>query len=89
VDHAALPALLDRLETQAGGFLSAFEGMSANALRAALRHYPRLTNPFGPDEIPAYAVLIELASTLPARVLDQEQLLENVASRERQRPLYS
>jgi FAD/FMN-containing dehydrogenase len=78
VDHAAIPALLDRLETQAGEFLSAFEGMSANALRAALRHNPRLRNPFGPDETPAYAVLIELASTLPTRVLDLEQLLESV-----------
>jgi len=62
--HADIPELLTILEAQAGEFLSAFEGMSANAMRAALAHNPRLRNPFAPDDPPQYVVLVELSSAL-------------------------
>ena len=76
--HAAIPELLVALEGQAGDFLSAFEGMSANAMAAAFAHNPRLRNPFSPAELPAYAVLIELASTIAADQLDLTELLTQV-----------
>lgn len=53
--------LLRLLEEHAGDCLSAFEGMSSNAMAAALTQLPALTNPFGSD-IPEYAILIELAA---------------------------
>ena len=56
--HAAVPHLLTALEAEAGEFLSAFEGMSANALEAAFTHNRRLRNPFSGGELPAYAVLV-------------------------------
>ena len=74
-EHAAVPALLALLEANAGEFLAAFEGMSANALRAAFGHNPRLRNPFPADALPDYAVLVELASSLPAARLNLDELL--------------
>lgn len=59
--EAALPLLL-RLEREAGEWLSAFEGMSAPAMAAALAHAPGLRNPFA-GAAPDYAVLIELSSS--------------------------
>jgi len=76
--HATIPQLLTVFEAHAGEFLSAFEGMSANALEAALKHNPRARNPFEGAELPAYCVLVELASTLDPRVLDLETLLGDV-----------
>jgi FAD/FMN-containing dehydrogenase len=65
----AIAPLLSALESDVGEFLAAFEGMSANALQAALHHNPRIRNPFGNDAVPAYTVLVELASVLrPDRV---------------------
>jgi FAD/FMN-containing dehydrogenase len=46
-------------------FCTAFEGISAHAMSAALAHVPSLSHPF-PDGLPAYAVLLELSSSLPA-----------------------
>lgn len=69
-----LALLLDRLDAAAAGRLSAFEGMSRNAMAAALEHVPGLRNPFGRDPLPDYAILVELhggpdeASTLDARL---------------------
>lgn len=63
-DGAAIPLLLDRLEADLGEFLTAFEGMSQNAMELALRHNPRLRNPFAPGPTPSYAILVELASTV-------------------------
>ncbi len=59
-DKNDMNELLISLEQKCGQSLSAFEGMSGNAIRAALKHSPSLTNPFGTDEIPNYAILIEI-----------------------------
>lgn len=61
-DEAVMRLLL-RLERELGDFLSAFEGIGANALRAAVAHVPNLRNPFAPEPVPDYAVLIELESS--------------------------
>lgn len=58
----AVMALLRKLETELGDFLSAFEGMSGQAMRAAIEHVPSLRNPFAPEPLPDFAVLIELES---------------------------
>jgi FAD/FMN-containing dehydrogenase len=82
VDHAALPGLITRLEDEAGEFLTAVEGLSHNAMMAALRHHPRLRNPFGAAEPPPYALLVELTSTAPAETgIDVEDLLVSVLGR--------
>jgi FAD/FMN-containing dehydrogenase len=73
--HAAVPELLTLLETEAGEFLGAFEGMSANAMQAALAHNRRLRSPFSSAELPAYAVLVELIATLRSDQLDLSELL--------------
>lgn len=52
--------LLRLLEEHAGDCLSAFEGISANALLAALTH-GQSANPFG-AMVPEYSILIELAA---------------------------
>jgi FAD/FMN-containing dehydrogenase len=67
-------ALLESLEDRLGDFVSAFEGMSAHAMHAALSHLPGATRPFaGGCE---YAVLIELTSAVPRDTgLDLDALL--------------
>jgi FAD/FMN-containing dehydrogenase len=75
VSDAAVPELLTLLEAQAGEFLGAYEGMSANAMEAALAHNRRLRNPFSGGEIPPYAVLVELLSTVGRDQLDLPELL--------------
>ena len=79
--HAAVPQLLTALEAEAGEFLSAFEGMSANALEAAFTHNRRLRNPFSSDELPAYTVLVELVSSLQAEQVDLSALLTQLLGR--------
>lgn len=59
--HESPMALLRLLERHASDWLTAFEGMSANAMTAALTHVKSLVNPFGAD-VPQYAILIELSS---------------------------
>ncbi|WP_028310832.1 FAD-binding oxidoreductase [Derxia gummosa] len=59
----AVIALLEALERDLGDFFSAFEGMSATAMRAAFEHVPSLRNPFAPEPVPDFAVLIELESS--------------------------
>lgn len=68
---AALPLLL-ALEAQFGTLLTAFEGISANAMTAALSHVPALRAPFAAT--PDYAVLIELSAgaALDAAVLEEK-----------------
>jgi FAD/FMN-containing dehydrogenase len=73
--HADVPDLLAMLESRAGEFLAAFEGMSSNAMAAALAHNGRLRNPFSVPELPEYAVLVELASAIDAAQLDLSELL--------------
>lgn len=72
--HSATDAidLLVSLESDLGEFVSAFEGISRNALCAVLRHGVQSPLP----EAPAYAVLVELTTTMPANLgLDLESLL--------------
>jgi FAD/FMN-containing dehydrogenase len=71
----AIPRLLQALECDAGEFLAAFEGMSANAFEAALLHNPRIRNPFEHDGVPAYTVLVELASVLSPDRIDLNEFL--------------
>ncbi len=65
-DDTAVLELLNAFETEAGDHLTAFEGMSAAAMRHAFQHVPALRNPF-PDGLPAYAILVELTSTSAPR----------------------
>ena len=58
------PALLLELEARFGFELTAFEGMSGAAMRAALEHVPSLRSPFGAD-VPDYALLVELSRARP------------------------
>lgn len=72
--------LLRLLEEQAADCLSAFEGMSSNAMAAALDHVKSLMNPFG-DTVPEYAILIELAASHAVGDLEDRlaRLLEQAA----------
>ncbi len=74
-DGAAVLTILSRLEQAAAEVLSAFEVVSAEALAPVFRHQPRLRNPFGAG-LPAYVVLVELATTLPPARLALDDLLE-------------
>lgn len=62
-DQAAVLELLQVLERDCSEFLTAFEGISGAALQAVLTHIPAIANPFAPEPLPAYCVLVELAST--------------------------
>ncbi|MGN7437928.1 MAG: FAD-binding oxidoreductase [Alcanivorax sp.] len=69
-------ALLTTLEKKCGVYLSAFEGMSGNAMKAALAHTPSIQSPFGQDPVPDYAILLELTRDWPKR--EKEQSLDDV-----------
>ena len=73
----AVAALLLAAEARLGDFLSAFEGISAAAVEAALHHVPTLRNPFGAAPVPPFMLLIEVVSTAAAGDggVDVEQLL--------------
>lgn len=58
--EAALDLLL-ALEAQLGSLLTAFEGISREALTATFAHVPNLRKPFA-DVAPAYAVLVEISA---------------------------
>lgn len=70
----AVLALLRALETDLGDVLSAFEVMSDAAIGPVFAHQPSLRKPFA--ELPPYAVLVELASTLPGSALALPEVLE-------------
>ncbi len=73
---SAIPDLLIEIEKSFGNYLSAFEGMSGNAMRCALDHCPSLSSPFGSEDIPDYAILMEISRSWPER--DAEQSLNDV-----------
>lgn len=73
-DGDGVLALLAAMEQDLGDVLSAFEVMSSNALTAVFAHQPSLRKPFA--ELPRYATLVELSSTLPADALALEAVLE-------------
>ena len=72
---AAALALLLALEDGFGTLLSAFEGMSAPAMAAALSHVPGLRAPF--TNLPDYAVLVELTA---GSAFDADLLEERLAT---------
>lgn len=66
--------LLCSFEGALGEFVSAFEGMSGNALNAAVKHLPSVAAPF--QNAPPYAVLLEVSSAVSkAAGLDLESIL--------------
>lgn len=67
---AAIPEILHAVETRVGDLLTAFEGMSREALSAVVRARPNLVQPFTPDGLPPYVVLLELGSSELGRDLD-------------------
>lgn len=70
----AVVRLLQALEPKVGELLSAYEAISRGAAQAVLEHGSLDRDPYG-GAPPAYSVLVELASTLPAETLDLEALL--------------
>ena len=72
--------LLVAMEDALGSYLSAFEGMSGNAVRAALDHVPSLRNPFQGGIVPDYVILAEISRSSPPREGEQplDAVLEEV-----------
>lgn len=68
--------LLRAMEERLGAYLSAFEGMSRNAVAAALDHVPSLRNPFQGGVVPDYVILCEISRTWEPR--ESEQTLDAV-----------
>ena len=68
--------LLRAMEDRLGAYLSAFEGMSANAIKAAFAHVPSLRNPFQGGQVPDYVILAEISRTWAPR--EGEQPLDAV-----------
>lgn len=76
-DIGMISPLLRALEMRCGDHLSAFEYMSGESMSHALAHAPSLQNPFsGGEDIPPYALLIELSRTWNARA--QERSLDDM-----------
>ncbi len=68
--------ILVTIERECGEYLSAFEGMSGESIRRTFDHTPSLASPFGPDDVPNYAILLELSRSWTPR--DNEQSLDDV-----------
>lgn len=83
--------LICEIEKRCGTYLTAFEGMSGNAMKAAFDHNSSLPSPFGADGIPEYAILLELGRTWDTREseLTLDEVLETLLSElwERDEPL--
>ena len=77
-EHVA--TLLVAMEDALGSYLSAFEGMSGNAISAALDHVPSLRNPFQGGIVPDFVILAEISRSSPAREGEQplDAVLEDV-----------
>lgn len=77
---AQVADLLVAMEDALGSYLSAFEGMSGNAVRAALDHVPSLRNPFQNGEVPDFVILTEISRTSLPREGEQplDAVLEEV-----------
>jgi len=72
--------LLRAMEERLGAYLSAFEGMSKNAVKAAFAHVPSLKNPFQGGNVPDYVILAEISRTWAPREGEQslDAVLESV-----------
>jgi FAD/FMN-containing dehydrogenase len=87
-DDDAVLELLSAFETEAGEYLTAFEGMSGAAMRRALRHVTSLRNPFAGEGLPDYAILLELTSSSVPRANEPsldgilEAIVSQLAARE-------
>ncbi|WP_435655926.1 FAD-binding oxidoreductase [Brucella pituitosa] len=64
-------ALLRAMEKRFGSELSAFEGMSANAIHAAIHHVPSLRNPFQQGTVPSFVILAEVTRSWEPRPGEQ------------------
>jgi FAD/FMN-containing dehydrogenase len=73
-DGQAVLQLLRAVEKDLSDVLSAFEVMSANAVESVLRHQPNLRRPFA--ELPQYAALVELSTTLPIAAINLDEVLK-------------
>lgn len=67
-------ALLRQMENRLGPTLTAFEGISKNALARTLEHVPSLRNPFPQGQLPDYVILAEVSR--PWAVREREQSLD-------------
>lgn len=81
---AVFPLYQRVMASELAGLVSAFEGISRAALEAAQQHRGRHggVRPLFDGEPPEYALLVELASELPASRLDLEALLQELLERE-------
>lgn len=86
-DEDAVLELLRAFESRAGEYLTAFECMSAAAIRRAFAHNSSLRNPFA-EGVPPFVILLELASTHAAGVNQPplETALEAVVTELAERP---
>lgn len=75
VGMGAVAELLKFLQNASGNRVSAFEGMSRNAMSAAFAHVPNLRNPFD-GALPAHAILIELSDVELSQGGAEEQLVD-------------
>lgn len=73
------PEILFRLERMLGPRLSAFEGMSGNAVRHALDHASSLRNPFPGGAVPDFMVMVEASQSWERRAgeLSLDDVLEH------------
>lgn len=73
-------ALLTEFERRVGEHLSAFEGISREALAMAIRHVPNLRDPFSAHGVPEYCVLVEISRSWDPRGNEQslDELLTSV-----------
>lgn len=74
-DRTCVPQILHRAEKAFGEMLTCFEGMSRNAMEAAITHLPRVRNPFAPNAVPEYAILCEVTSTFESHSFDLQSSL--------------
>jgi FAD/FMN-containing dehydrogenase len=72
----AVLALLQALERELADVFTAYEVISANALKPVFAHHEDIRNPYGASQVPAYTALVELSSTLPATALNLPEVLE-------------
>ncbi|WP_343563469.1 FAD-binding oxidoreductase [Kiloniella sp. b19] len=62
-DDKAVSEILLALESRCGPLLTAFEGMSREAMLCAYDHVPSLRNPFAGGDVPEMALLVELSQS--------------------------
>lgn len=68
----AILDLLIALEGEFGDFLTAYEGISKTCIEAVLDHMPSVSNPFAPEPIPDYMLLVELSATASRETLGMD-----------------